>query len=139
MTLLVVAYHPLLNSLGKVLSKNLNILLIDEKIKTVLYLGPMFSFRRARKVSRYYVRAQLYSLKTTVGSLNYKKSRCQVWLKVNETDFSTSTVTKKTYKINHKFNCSDKCLTYLLTCLIQFSNSICRPNCRWVFSYRWNN
>ena len=78
MTLLVVAYHPLLNSLGKVLSKNLNILLIDEKIKTVLYQGPMFSFRRARKVSRYYVRAQLYPLKTTVGSLNYKKSRCQV-------------------------------------------------------------
>ena len=28
----------------------------------------------------------------------------------------TSTVTGETYIINHKFNCNDKCLVYLLTC-----------------------
>ena len=36
-------YHPLLNSLGKVLSKNLNILYMDEEVKKVFYPGPMVS------------------------------------------------------------------------------------------------
>ena len=83
----------------------------------------MVSFRSVRKISSYLVRAKVYSLERTVGSFKCKKSRCQVCLNVNETDTFTSTVTKKTYKINHKFDCSDKCLIYLLTCkkcLIQY-------------------
>ena len=43
-TPLVVTYHPLLNSLGKKLSKNLNILYMDEEAKKVFYPGPMVSF-----------------------------------------------------------------------------------------------
>ena len=49
----------------------------------------------------------------------------------------TSTVTKKPYKINHKFVCSDKCLIYLLTCkkcLIQYVTKTVDE-----FRYRWNN
>ena len=89
----------------------------------MFYPGPMVSFRSARKVSSYLVRAKVYPLERTVGSFKCKKSRCQVCLNVNETDTFTSTVTKKTYKINHKFDCSDKYLIYLLTCkkcLIQY-------------------
>ena len=37
-------------------------------------------------------------------------------LNVTETKAFSSTVSKKEYKINHKFNCSDKFLIYLLTC-----------------------
>ena len=54
-----------------------------------------------------------------------------------KTDPFTSTVTKKTYKINHKFDCSDKCLIYLLTCkkcLIQ-----CVGKTVDDFRYRWDN
>ena len=134
---LVVTYHPLLNSLKKVLSKNLNILYMDEEVKKVFCPGPKVSFRSARKVSSYLVRAKVYPLERTVGSFKCKKSRCQVCLNVNETDTFTSTVTKKTYKINHKFDCSDKCLIYLLTCkkcLIQFLGKTVD-----VFRYRWNN
>ena len=126
-TPLVVTYHPLLNSLGKKLSKNLNILYMDEEAKKVFYPGPTVSFRSARKVSNYLVRAKVYHLEKTVGSFKCKKSRCQVCLNVNETDTFTSTVTKKTYKINHKFDCSDKCLIYLLTCkkcLIQYVGKV---------------
>ena len=133
---LVVTYHPLLNSLGKVLRKNLNMLCMDEEVKKVFYPGPMVSFRSARKVSSYLVRAKVYPLAGTVGSFKCKKSRCQVCLIVNETDTFTSTVTKKTYKINHKFDCSEKCLTYLLTCkkcLIQYVGKTVE------FRYRWNN
>ena len=97
----------------------------------------MVSFRSARKVSSYLVRAKVYPLERTVGSFKCKKSRCQVCLNVNETDTFTSTVTKKTYKINHKFDCSDKCLIYLLTCkkcLIQYVGKTVDE-----FRYRWNN
>ena len=46
-------------------------------------------------------------------------------------------MTKKTYKINHKFECSDKCLIYLLTCkkcLIQYVGKTVDE-----LRYRWNN
>ena len=36
---------------------------------------------------------------------------------------STRTVTRETYKINHRFDCMEKCLIYLLTCNNQLSNS----------------
>ena len=126
---LVVTYHPLLNFLGKMLSKNLN--------KKVFYPGPLVSFRSATEVCSYLVRAKVLPLERTVGSLKCKNSRCQVCLNVNETDTCTSTVTKKTYKINHKFDCSDKCLIYLLTsknCLIQYVGKTVDE-----FHYRWNN
>ena len=42
---LVVTYHPLLKSLGKVLRKNLNILYMDEEIKKCFMLDPWFHFK----------------------------------------------------------------------------------------------
>ena len=89
---------------------------MDEEVTKVFYLEPMVSFRSAKKVSSYLLRAKVYPLKRTVGSFKRKKRSCQVCLKVNETDTFTSTVTKKAYKINHKFDRIDKCLIYLLTC-----------------------
>ena len=41
---LVTTYHPLLNSLGKVLSKILNILYMDEEVKKVFINDPWFHF-----------------------------------------------------------------------------------------------
>ena len=69
---------------------------MDEEVKKVFYPGPMVSFRSARKVSSYLVRAKVYPLERIVGSFKRKKSRCQVCLNVNETDAFISTVTKKT-------------------------------------------
>ena len=97
----------------------------------------MVSFQSARKVSSYLVRAKVYPLERTVSSFKCKKSRCQPCLNVNETDTFTSAVTKKTYKINHKFDCSDKCLIHLLTCkkcLTQYVGKAVDE-----FRYRWNN
>ena len=53
---LVPTYHPLINSLGQILSRNLNILSMDDEVKKVFYPGLMVSFRSARKVSSYLVR-----------------------------------------------------------------------------------
>ena len=54
-----------------------------------------------------------------------------------KTDPFTSNVNKKAYKINHNFDCSDKCLICLLTCkkcLIQ-----CVDKTVDGFRYRWDN
>ena len=106
---------------------------MDEEVNP----GPMVSFRSVRKVSSYLVKAKVYPLERTVGSFKCKKSRCQVCLNVNETDTFTSTGTKKTYKINHKFDSSDKNLINLLTCkkcLIQYVGKTVDE-----IRYRWNN
>ena len=99
--------------------------------------GPMVSFQSAREVSSCLVRAKVYPLERTGSSFKCKKSRCQVSLNVNETDTFTSTVTKKTHKIIHKFDCNDKCSIYLLTCwkfLIQYVSKTVDE-----FHDRWNN
>ena len=51
-----------------------------------------------------------------VGSFKCNKPRCLVWVNVTATNTFSSTVTGKTYKINHKFDCDEDCLVYLLTC-----------------------
>ena len=59
---------------------------MDEEVKKVFYPGPMVSFRSARKVSSYRVKAKVYPLESTVGSFKCKKSTCQVCLNVNKRD-----------------------------------------------------
>ena len=51
-----------------------------------------------------------------MGSYRCGSKRCEVCKYVTETDTFTSSVTGETYKINHRLECNDKCLVYLLTC-----------------------
>ena len=113
---LVVTYHPLLKTTGKIIHDNLYLLYMNEELKHLFTPGPMVSFRSSRKISSYLVRAKLYPVERSVGSFNCKRPRCQICTYVTETDSFTSTVTRETCKINHKFDCREKCLIYLLTC-----------------------
>ena len=45
---------------------------MDVEVKKVFHPGPMVSFRSAREVSSYLVRAKMYPLKRTVGSFKCK-------------------------------------------------------------------
>ena len=133
----VLTYHPLFKSLGYIMNKNLKILYMDPEAKRVFSPKPMITFKSARKLSSYIVRAKLYPLERFVGSKKCNGNRCDVCLNVNETDTFTRTVTNLSYKINHQFNCSEKCLVYLLTCKtcsIQYVGQT--TNC---FRFRWNN
>ena len=135
--LLVITYHLLLKSVGTIFYKHLYLLHMEKEIKKVFPIAPMVSFKSARKLSSYLVRAKLYPLQRTVGSFKCNKPRCEVCINVIETDTFTSTVTGESFKINHKFNCDDRCLIYLLTC------NQCRK--QYVgqtidsFRFRWNN
>ena len=110
------AYHPLFKSMGKIINKKLYLLYMNNKVKKVFTPKPMISFDSARKMSSYLLRAKLYPEERTKGSFKCSSKLCEVCLNVNETSTFASTVTVETYIINHKFNCNDKCLAYLLTC-----------------------
>ena len=89
---------------------------MDNEVKRVFTRKPMISFRSARKLSSYLVRAKLYPTERTVGSHKCGGKRCEVCLNINEVSTFTSTVTGETYITNHRFDCNERCLVYLLTC-----------------------
>ena len=109
-------YHPILNSLNKIIRDNMYLLNMNEEDRRIFSIEPMVSFRSARKLSRYLVRAKLYPLQRKVGSSKCDKRRCEVCNNVTDTPIFSSTVTGNTFKINHSLNCDDKCLICHVTC-----------------------
>ena len=78
--------HPSLKNIGRIINQNLYILYMNEDVKNVFTPAPMISFRSARKLSSYLVRAKLYPLERTVGSVQCKGKRCQTFNNVKETE-----------------------------------------------------
>ena len=87
---------------------------------------PVATFRSARKLISYLVRAKLYPTERIVGSHKCKGKRCEVCLNVQKTSCFSSSVTNETYKIRHQFECNQKCLIYLMTC--KMFKTICWTN-----------
>ena len=112
----VVTHHPLLNSPYIIFRKNVYLLNIDEKVKEVFSSQPMVSFRNARKLSSYLVRAKLCPLERRVGSYKCRCNRCQVCRSIKETDMFICNNDQRSYKINHSFDCNEKFQIFLLTC-----------------------
>ena len=120
---LVVTYHPLLKSLSSIVNNNIYLLHMDQEVKRTFTPQPMVSYRSARKLSSYLVRAKLYATERKAGSCKCKGKRCEICKNVLETDTFTCSIDQTTYKINHKFDCNGKCLVYLITynkCLKQY-------------------
>ena len=110
---------------------------MNDEVKKAFTPGPMVSFRGARKLSSYLVRAKLYPLERSVGSFKCNGKRCQVCINVTESNTFSSSVDKKEYVINHSFNCNDKCIVYLLTCnkcKMQYAGKTVDK-----FHLQWNN
>ena len=87
---IVVTYHPLLNKLSSIIHRNLYLLYVNQEVKNVFTPGPIVSYRIARKISSYLVRAKLYPLEKKVGSEKCGKSRSKVCLNIQEIDTFTS-------------------------------------------------
>ena len=64
----VVTYLPLLSKLSSIIHRNLYLLYMNQEVKNVFTPGPIVSYRSARKISSYLVRAKLYPLERKVGS-----------------------------------------------------------------------
>ena len=112
----VMTYYPKLKPINKVILKYLDLLYIDNEVKRVFTPKSMISFRSERKLSSYFVRAKLPPTERTVGSCKCGGKPCEVCININETSTFISTVTGETYTINHKSDCNERCLSYLLTC-----------------------
>ena len=110
---------------------------MNEEAKTAFTPGPMISFRNAKKLSSYLVRAKLYPIKRTVESFKCNGKSYQTCLNVIETDTLTSTTTGETYKINHQFSCNSKCLVYFLTCKVCLKQYVGQTVQE--FRLRWNS
>ena len=63
--------------------------------------------------------------------------RCEVCKNIKVADTFDSFTTKKSYRINHKFGCNDKCLIYLFSCRACGERYTGKTTER--FRYRWNN
>ena len=112
----VATYHPKVKELGKLITDLLPFLYSDGEVQKVFSPPPIVSYRSARKIKDYIVRSKLYPVERNVGCRGCGSSRCQVCKSISITEEFTSFTTKKTYKINHSFDCNDKCLIYLLSC-----------------------
>ena len=64
---LVVSF-TLLKDFGNIIHKKLYLLCMDQEAQRCFTPEPMVTFRIARKLSNYLVRAKLYTLESTVGS-----------------------------------------------------------------------
>ena len=64
---LAVTYHPLLKSLSSMVNNNIYLLHMDQEVKRIFTPKPMVSYRSARKLRSYLVRAKLYPIERKVG------------------------------------------------------------------------
>ena len=68
---LVIIYHPLFKGFVSAIRKHLYILYLNKEIKEIFTPCPMVSFRGARKLGSYLVKAKLYPLKRSVELFNF--------------------------------------------------------------------
>ena len=134
---LVITFYPKFKSIGQLLHKHQHILYMVQENKNVFTPGPIATFRSARKLSSCLVRAKLYLIERIVGSHKYKGKHCEVCLNIQETSCFSSSVTNETYKINHQFECNEKCIVYLLTCKKCLKQHV--EQTIDTFRHRWNN
>ena len=110
---------------------------MNDEVKNTFTPSPTISFRSSRKISICIVRAKLHPLERAAGSYKCGQRICEVSDVISETITFSSTVTGEIFKINHRFNCNDKCLVYLATCKIR--NKQYTGQTTDSFRSRWNN
>ena len=115
---LVATYNPSFKNLSFLIRMNFQFLYADPETKRVFMPAPFVSFRSARNLKSFLVRAKAYSLQRKVVSVKCNGKRCQVCSSINENETFESVQTKQKYKINHRLNCNDKCLIYLFSCKV---------------------
>ena len=83
------------------------------------------------------MRSKLYPVERNLGCQGCGNFMRPVCKSINITDKFSSLTTKKTHKINHSFDCNDKCLIYLLSCKSCGKQYV--GNTADHFRSKWNN
>ena len=93
-------------------------LYLNQEVQMGFSPKPMILFCSSRKLRSYQVRVKLNYMQRVIGSCRCDGERCQACSNITEIDTFFSTVEHKTYKINHKLDCIEKSVFYVLTCKI---------------------
>ena len=102
---------PQIKILQKMIDKNLYLFHMNREVKKAFKPKPMISCKSSDKINSYLVQAKLYPINRIVGCYKCGSKHWEVCKYITETDTFTSTVTwLQTFKINHCFDCNDKCL-----------------------------
>ena len=134
----VMDYSPSIRRVSGILYELFPLLHLEEESKRVFTHRPFVSFRNPRNLASYLVRAKVSPEQPrVVGSKKCGKPRCLTCNNIKETDFFVCNNTEKTFKINHKLDCNDKCLVYLLSCKVCGLQYVGQTSDR--FRFRWNN
>ena len=133
----ITTYLPKVKELGKLIRDLLLFLYSDGEVQKIFSPPPIVSYRSATKIKDCIVRSKLYLVERKVGCRRCGSSRCEVCKSINIIDEFTTFTTKKTYKINHSFDCNVKCLIYRLSCKSCGKQDV--GNTTDHFKSRWNN
>ena len=133
----ITTYLPKVKELGKLIRDLLLFLHSDGEVQKVISPPLIVSYRSARKIKDFIVRSKLYLVEKKVRCRRCGSSRCEVCKSINIIDEFTSFTTKKTYKINHSFDCNEKCLINRLNCKSCGKQDV--GNTTGHFKSRWNN
>ena len=114
---LVVNYHPALLRIHRIL-RELHVLVEwSPLLKSILPKPPIVSFRQPRNFKDFLVRAKLESeIQFDKGMFGCGKVRCRISKFVETGTIFKSTVEKKSFHINHSFDCDSSGVVYLITC-----------------------
>ena len=92
------------------------------------------SFWSAINLKTFFAGSKIYQIMKKLGS---GKCNSELFLSINETDTLESFQTNEKCKINHSFNCNDKCLIYLLICKVYGLQYLSSTTGK--LHFRWNN
>ena len=110
---------------------------MDQQVKRKFTPQTMVSYQNACKLNSYLVRAKLYPVEREVGLCKCNGKHCEVCENVLETYTFAFSNGQTTYKTNHKFDCNEKYLVYLITCKKCLNH--CVGQIIDIFRSRWNH
>jgi hypothetical protein len=115
----IIDYHQALRELYGIFRELQNIVGLSGKFLSVMPEPPMVCFRRSKNLKDHLVRARLQKLEVAAKGM-VKCGRggggCKVCDSIVVRDTFESTVQRRTFHINHLFDCNSQRVVYLITC-----------------------
>ena len=124
--ILVLTYHPALNKVHEILKKVHRHTIRSRRFSAVLPSHPPVTFHNPKALKDYSVRSKLQKRDSNDeenGIYKCGNINCDIDNVLYLSNEFQSTVTRKRYHINFKFDCSSVNVIYLLTCRKQYTGS----------------
>ena len=105
-----------LNCLSKTIKKNLYLLYMNDEVFTGIFSKIDDIFQKCKEMQQLFSKAKIYPTERLIGLFKCSKKRWKVYENEKKHENFTSSITQNAFKTNHRLNCDDKCLIYLLAC-----------------------